>query len=474
MYQRGQLIEATISDRAEDDRCFARLGDGICVFVQGYLAVGDVVEAEILKVKKNYLEAKAKRVLQPSAQRTAPRCTHFGVCGGCKWQHLNYDAQLAQKVKHVQDALEHIGNFTAIPMHRPIGAELIFHYRNKIEFSFSNERFLLEEERHTQPLNKPADFALGFHAPHRYDKVVDIDLCYIAPPEVNTALNVVKAFAMRSTLAPYSPRTNEGFWRHLSIRKAFRTGEVMVNLVTSWYEEALMQAAAAELQQALGTALVSVVNNITTHKGGVSIGEEEKIIFGKGFITEKLGKWQFEISANSFFQTNTLQAERLYETVLKMAQLTPNDTVYDLYCGTGSIAIFVSPYCKKVLGIEVVESAVRDAMRNAARNAVQNCVFHQLDLKDFGKLEPELNAFGMPDVVITDPPRAGMHPDAVKTLLKLAPKRIIYVSCNPASLARDAKLLCEHGKYSLCEVQAIDMFPHTNHIESVARLEKNL
>jgi 23S rRNA (uracil1939-C5)-methyltransferase len=248
----------------------------------------------------------------------------------------------------------------------------------------------------------------------------------------------------------------------------------MVNLVTSWYEEALMQAAAAELQQALGTALVSVVNNITTHKGGVSIGEEEKIIFGKGFITEKLGKWQFEISANSFFQTNTLQAERLYETVLKMAQLTPNDTVYDLYCGTGSIAIFVSPYCKKVLGIEVVESAVRDAMRNAARNAVQNCVFHQLDLKDFGKLEPELNAFGMPDVVITDPPRAGMHPDAVKTLLKLAPKRIIYVSCNPASLARDAKLLCEHGKYSLCEVQAIDMFPHTNHIESVARLEKNL
>jgi 23S rRNA (uracil1939-C5)-methyltransferase len=157
-----------------------------------------------------------------------------------------------------------------------------------------------------------------------------------------------------------------------------------------------------------------------------------------------------------------------------MAQLTPNDTVYDLYCGTGSIAIFVSPYCKKVLGIEVVESAVRDAVRNAARNAVRNCVFHQLDLKDFGKLKPELNAFGMPDVVITDPPRAGMHPDAVKTLLKLAPKRIIYVSCNPASLARDAKLLCEHGKYSLCEVQAIDMFPHTNHIESVARLEKNL
>lgn len=471
MYQKGQLVEATISDRAEDDRCFARLDDGIGVFVQGYLAIGDRVEAEIFKVKRNYLEAKAKRVLAPSSQRVEPRCAHFGVCGGCKWQHLDYAAQLEQKAKQVADALAHIGNFSAVEMLPPIGAETLFHYRNKIEFSFSDQRFLLEGE--SRKPEKPTTFALGFHAPRRFDKVVDIDLCHIAAPEMNIALNVVKAFARQSPFAPYSVRTNQGFWRHLCIRKALRTGETMINLVTSWFEPALMQELLAELRRALPESLTTLVNNITTRKSGTSIGEEEKVIFGKGFITEKLGDLKFKISANSFFQTNTEQAEKLYETALQMADLSTSDVVYDLYCGTGSIAIFVAHRCKKVLGVEVVESAIQDARDNAALNGAENCTFRQLDLKDFNKLKSELSAFGLPDVVITDPPRAGMHPDAVKFLLELSPKRIVYVSCNPASLARDAKTLCECGEYHLIKTQAIDMFPHTNHIESVAVLEKN-
>ncbi|MCS7014159.1 MAG: 23S rRNA (uracil(1939)-C(5))-methyltransferase RlmD [Chloroherpetonaceae bacterium] len=471
-YQKGACLEVTISDRAEDNRCFARLPDGCCLFVSGLVTIGDTVEVEIVKVKKNYLEAQAKRVLQPSPLRVEPHCSHFGICGGCKWQHLAYSAQLEQKRKQVKDALEHIGGFCNPNVLPAIGATEHFGYRNKVEFSFSNQRFLLESERETTALEKPLDFALGFHAPNRFDKVVDIDECHIAAPEMNQALRVVKAFAQQSMLPAYSIKTNEGFWRHLVVRKAFRTGEVMVNVVTSWYEPTAMTELASALQRELGSCLTSVVNNLTTRRSGVSMGEEEKLIWGKSCITEQLGNLRFNISANSFFQTNTVQAERLYELVRVFAHLEPSDIVYDLYCGTGSISLFVAPHCKKVLGIELVESAIKDAEENARLNAIENASFRRLDLKDFRRIVPELHAFGRPDVVITDPPRAGMHPDAIQTLLQLAPRRVVYVSCNPASLARDGKRLCEKGLYRLCEIQPIDMFPQTNHIESIACFER--
>lgn len=472
MYQKGAYLEVTISDRAEDNQCFARLPDGLCVFVSGQVTIGDTVAVEVVKVKKNYLEAQARQLLIPSPWRIEPRCTHFGTCGGCKWQHLHYQAQLEQKQKQVRDALEHIGGFEHPTVHPTIGAQRQFYYRNKVEFSFANQRFLTESEQGQSNLEKPIDFALGFHAPNRFDKVVDIEECYIAAPEMNETLRVVKAFALRSGLAPYSAKTNEGFWRHLVVRKAFRTGELMVNLVTSWYEPKVMQRLAEMLHAALGECLTSVVNNLTTRRSGVSMGEEEKLIFGKSYITERLGDLRFNISANSFFQTNTEQAERLYEQARRFAQLEPSDIVYDLYCGTGSISLYVARQCQKVLGIEVIESAIKDAEENARRNGIQNATFRRLDLREFRRLLPELQQFGKPDVVITDPPRAGMHPDAVRTLLQLAPKRIVYVSCNPASLARDAKLLCESKSYHLCEIQPIDMFPQTNHIESVARFER--
>ncbi|NTW49674.1 MAG: 23S rRNA (uracil(1939)-C(5))-methyltransferase RlmD, partial [Chlorobiales bacterium] len=430
--------------------------------------------AEVRRVKKKYLEAVATKVISPSPNRVSPQCAHFGVCGGCKWQHMIYDAQLRQKEKQVSDALRHIGGFQEFVIHPAQGAAKFYNYRNKIDFSFGDQRYLLVEEiaHKGDALQKPKSFALGFHVPGRYDKVIDIDRCDIASPEMNTVLSVVKAFCLEKALPVYSTVTDQGFLRNLVIRAGENTGELMVNLVTSWHEADLMQELAGRLKAALGEKLTAFVNNISTRKNTSAFGEEEFSVLGPNAITESLGDYRFNISANSFFQTNTAQALALYQKTLEYAQIEKTDTVYDLYCGTGSISIFISQACQKVLGVEVIESAVTDANQNAVRNGVSNCTFKLLDLKDFGKMLNDLSAFGMPDVVITDPPRAGMHPKAVETLLKLAPKRIVYVSCNPASLARDGKLFCENGEYRLEEVQPVDMFPHTNHIESVARFER--
>ncbi len=471
MYQKGQTITATLSDLAEDDKCYAKLPDGMSVFIRGTLAVGDTVEAVIYKAKKSYLEAQFTKLLSPSPLRTEARCDVFGICGGCKWQHIDYNAQLQQKNKQVRDALTHIGGFHDVSMLKPIGAKRIYHYRNKVDFSLSNARYLLPSEMNAPQPSKRNDFAIGFHAPHRYDKVIDIEQCYIAPAEANLVLNTVRTFALQHHLTIYNSHTHEGFLRNLVVRKAFRTNELMVNLVTTWHEPALMKSLLDALDASLGNALTTFVNNVSTKKNTVAFGEEEFVVFGKGFITEQLGEYRFNISANSFFQTNTEQAERLYETVLRFAGLSGNEIVYDLYCGTGSISIFISKHCQKVFGIELVESAVRDAVANASENQVHNCTFKMLDLMKFETLRSELISFGAPDVVITDPPRAGMHPKAVQTMLQFQPKKIVYVSCNPASLARDAKLICESGKYRLATVQAVDMFPHTNHIESVALFE---
>jgi|YNPBryulayer2012_1023412.scaffolds.fasta_scaffold04877_1 23S rRNA (uracil1939-C5)-methyltransferase len=469
MYRKGQTITATLSDLADGDKCYAKLPDGMSVFIRGTLAIGDTVEATIYKAKKSYLEAQFTQLLSPSPLRTEPKCEVFGICGGCKWQHLDYNAQLQQKNKHVLDTLTHIGGFRNITMLEPIGATRLYHYRNKVDFSLSTSRYLLPNEMNAP--QKRTDFAIGFHAPQRYDKVIDIEQCHIAPEEANLVLNTVRNFALKQSLTIYNTHTHEGYLRNLVVRKAFRTQELMVNLVTSWHDAALMQHLLNALQTTLGTRLTTFVNNISTKKNTVAFGEEEHLIFGKGFITEKLGEYAFNISANSFFQTNTEQAERLYEITRDFAELNGSETVYDLYCGTGSISIFISRHCKQVFGIELVESAVQDAIANAERNRVRNCTFKMLDLMKFESIQSELRAFGLPDVIVTDPPRSGMHPKAVQTMLNFAPKKIVYVSCNPASLARDSKLICESGKYRLVKVQAVDMFPHTNHIESVALFE---
>jgi 23S rRNA (uracil1939-C5)-methyltransferase len=457
------------------------------IFVQGTAAVGDTVMAEIFKIKKKYLVSRFHELVKPSPHRIEPICPYFGLCGGCKWQHMDYPEQLRLKRKQVQDALERIGGFHELECNPCLPAPELFNYRNKMDFSFTDLRYLSPEEiKHQDTKNtklgdlsvlsaasvkKPLDFALGFHASGCYAKAIDIDHCDLSPEEMNIALNTVRAFCLRhkEELPIYSTRSHTG---ELMVRKGGNTGEFMVNLVTSTHNPGLMQALCEDLKAVLGDRLTTFVNNTTSAKNTVAFGEKEFVLHGPGFITDRLGDYIYRISANSFFQTNTAQAETLYRKILDTAQLKPTDIVYDLFCGTGSITLFASGHCQKVLGVELIESSVRDARENAKRHSVENCEFIQLDLKDIKLIEDDMRDFGHPDVVITDPPRAGMNPKAVKMLLKIAPPVIVYVSCNPASLARDGQILCEEGKYKLVHCQPVDMFPQTNHVESVARFER--
>jgi 23S rRNA (uracil1939-C5)-methyltransferase len=475
MVQKGDLLTLDLIDNADNDRYFGR-HETMGVFVRSFsgqrLAIGDRIEAEVFKLKKNYIEATFKNLMVPSPSRIDALCSHFGTCGGCKWQHIVYSEHLRLKEKQVVDALVHLGGFENPNVIAAVWATELYGYRNKVDYSLSRERFLTRDEINLTELLKPKDFAIGFHAPERYDKVIDIDYCHIATEEMNVALSTVRQFALKHQLTIYSTATHDGFLRNLVVRQGFRTKELMINLVTSSHEKGLMDSLSADLQVALGTRLTTFVNNISTKKNTVAFGETEVVMFGEGKITEKIGDYTFSISANSFFQTNTVQAERLYDITRRFAALRETDTVYDLYCGTGSISIFISKQCKQVFGIELVSDSIADAKTNAQLNGVTNCTFQELDLKDFSKIEPALIAFGKPDVIITDPPRAGMHAKAVETMRQLAPRKIIYVSCNPSSLARDGKLICEDGQYRLIQVQAVDMFPHTNHIESVAMFER--
>jgi 23S rRNA (uracil1939-C5)-methyltransferase len=473
-FQKGQVIEVEITDAAEAEKCFGRLTDGVAVFVQGMVAVGDTVEAKVYKIKKKFLEARMVRVLKPSPARVQATCSHFGVCGGCKWQHVDYPEQLRLKRKILEDALAHLGAFDRVTVHPVLPAPLPFGYRNKVDFSFSDKRFLLPEEVDlpATELRKPANFALGFHAPQRYAKAIDIDYCFISTPEMNEVLALVRAFFLARGTSVYNPKTHLGFLRNLVVRQSEANGEVMVNLVTSRYDEALMKDLALHVKKALGTKLGTVVCNITQRQNQVAFGDEEVVVDGPGVLTEKLADFTYSISANSFFQTNTQQALTLYEKILELSALTGTERVYDLYCGTGSISLFLARSCKEVLGVEVIESALRDAEANAERNGIENVTFQALDMRNLKKSLDSFRAWGEPDVIVTDPPRAGMHPKAVEALRELAPQRIVYVSCKPASLARDARALCEGGAYRLEGVHPVDMFPHTTHIEAVAVLQR--
>jgi 23S rRNA (uracil1939-C5)-methyltransferase len=469
--RKGDTIELTVTDLAEKEQCFGRLDNGMAVMVSGMLAIGDRVSAKIKKVKQRYIEAIAVEVLEASPDRTEPVCSYFGVCGGCKLMHIRYEAQLVYKQKKVKDALEHLGDFVAPPVMEALACREPFHYRNKIEFSCSNMRYLLPEELSLEVLQRPKGFALGFHTPGNFEKVIDIDYCYLAKESMNRVLALTREFALANALVPYGAKAHTGFLRNLVVRFSENREEVMVNLVTSWYDEPLMERYRMHLESGMAGQKMTVVNNVTERKNTVATGEKEFTLSGAGYITERLGALDFRISANSFFQTNSSQAELLYQSILEVAGLRAEDTVYDLYCGTGTITLYLAKHCRQVVGLEVVESSINDARSNAAFNNIDNAAFFQVDLKDFQGMLDLLGSYDAPGVIITDPPRAGMHPKALSTMLRLRPRRIIYVSCNPASLARDGKEICLQG-YKLLSVQPVDMFPHTSHIESVACFER--
>jgi len=411
VYRKGDIVELLITDMADKDECFGKLECGMGVMVGGMLAVGDRVSARITRVRQRYLKAIALEVLEPSLDRTETVCGDFGMCGGCKLMHIRYDAQLRYKEKKVHDALLHIGGFTDPPMLPALGAPSPVHYRNKIEFSCSGKRYLRPEELSMDELLKPKNFALGFHAPGNFEKVIDTARCHLATEEMNTVLRLSRSLALENGMEPYMAREHTGFLRNLVVRSSVNTGEVMVNIVTSWYDGELMERYSAHIQAGMQGVSMTIVNNVTSRRNTVATGEQEYTLAGSGTISEKLGPLEFRISANSFFQTNTLQAEALYGRILEAAELKAGDTVYDLYCGTGTITLWLARHAGRAIGLEVIESAIQDARSNAESNAISNAHFFQADLKDLAAMMEQFEAHGRPDVIVTDPPRAGIAPE---------------------------------------------------------------
>jgi 23S rRNA (uracil1939-C5)-methyltransferase len=469
--KRGDLLTLALEQFAFEGKSIGRV-DGLVVFVTGAVP-GDEVKVELTKVKKSFCEARAVEVLVPSPLRAEPRCRYFGTCGGCRWQNVRYEAQLAFKRRHVIDALERIGGVQGVSVKETLGSTNNYFYRNKMEFSFG-ERWRTTEELQRQNgpgEQEPGDaFALGLHIPERYDRVLDIEECWLQSGLSTQIVNAVREFARRRGLLVYSPRTQTGYLRNLVIRQSTHTGELMVNLVTREDLPESMNALAGQLLR-LFPSITTICNNITDRQSQVAVGDREVVYHGPGFITERIGSRTYRISANSFFQTNTLQAERLYEAARYMAQLVPADLVYDLYSGTGTIALHIADDVQAVVGIEQAASAVEDARRNAALNNVRNCSFVLGDIKEvLAERRGELNTHGTPDVMIIDPPRVGMHPDVVRAVLEMNPHRIVYISCNPATQARDIALLVP--RYRIEDVQPVDMFPHTFHIENIVALSR--
>jgi 23S rRNA (uracil1939-C5)-methyltransferase len=456
--KKGQVLELEITQIAFGGKGLARV-DGMAVFVDQAIP-GDRVMARITKKKKSYAQARVMERIAISPLRIEAPCPYSGICGGCKWQFLGYEQQLVYKQQHVQEALEHIGLIKDIPVHPTIASENMFGYRNKMEFSCAERRWLLPEEMGCDGVD--TGMALGLHVPGTFYKVLDIEACLLQPALGNAILSDVRQYIKNSPLPVYGLRSHEGFWRFLVLRHSVAMDQWMVNIVTSSKERDHVQPLADQLMETYEN-VTSVMNNITAGKAGVAFGESEVCLAGDAVIIERIGEYDFEISANSFFQTNSLGAQRLYALATEYAQLTGDETVVDLYCGAGSISIFISKMAKEVIGMEITESAVADAHRNCRRNCIDNCRFIGGDIRF------TLPQLGMkPDVMIIDPPRAGMHQDVVKEVLGLSPKRIVYVSCNPATMARDVALL--NNDYEMIEVQPVDMFPHTFHIESVAKL----
>lgn len=440
----------------------------LVIFVP-YVVPGDVVDLQVKRKKNHYAEAVAVKFHEKSPLRTEPFCSHFGVCGGCKWQCLSYEEQLKYKQKQVFDNLTRIGK-VELPEFRPIlGSEKTRFYRNKLEFTFSNKRWLTEEEV-KQDVKYDQMNAVGFHIPGAFDKVLAIDKCWLQDDISNQIRNAVRDYAYAHNFPFFDLRTQEGLLRNIMIRTS-STGELMVVLQCKVTDdegrrkmEEILQFMADSFPQI--TSLMYVINN----KCNDTIGDLDVEVFkGNDHIFEEMEGLRFKVGPKSFYQTNSEQAYNLYKVAREFAGLTGNELVYDLYTGTGTIANFVARQARKVVGIEYVPEAIEDAKVNSALNGIDNTLFYAGDMKDI-LTNDFIAEHGRPDVIITDPPRAGMHNDVIDVILVAEPKRIVYVSCNPATQARDLQLL--DGKYKVTAVQPVDMFPHTHHVENVVQLER--
>lgn len=458
------LEKVSIQKIAAEGKSIAYIDEKV-LFVPNTLP-GDIVDVQVTRKRKNFMEGTVIKTHHWSDLRTTPACKHFGICGGCKWQNLPYEKQLEFKQQEVIDNLQRIGKVTLQNIFPIIGSSKQLYYRNKLEFTFSNKRFLTREEI-SQDVSIERTPALGFHVPGLFDKVVDIDHCCLQGSLSNDIRNYIRKYARQNNLSFYDIREQQGFLRTLTIRTA-STGEIMVILAFGHEElsarEKLLQALIQQFPQI--TSLMYVINE----KLNDNLTDQEILCYkGRDHIFEEMENLQFKIGPKSFYQTNSEQAYNLYRRVRELAGLTGQETVYDLYTGTGTIANFIARQAQKVIGIEYVPEAIEDAKVNSAINHIGNTLFYAGDMKEV------LNAsfiekHGRPDIIITDPPRAGMHPDVVQTLLEAQPQRIVYVSCNSATQARDLQMM--DATYEIMAVQPVDMFPHTHHVENIVLLQK--
>ena len=458
------LENVPVTGYAAEGKSLARV-NGKVIFVQGAVP-GDVADVLITKNKKDWAEGNVIKIKEYSKERVTPFCIHFGVCGGCKWQMLPYQKQLEYKEQEARDVFKRIGKLHGAVVLPIIGSDDTIHYRNKLEFTFSNKKYLTGDEIKELGDHEWPGGAFGYHVPRLYDKIIDIKECWLMDDLNNVIRNSLRNLAEKNSYSYYDIKEHKGWLRNVIIRYC-TTGELMINLVFGYDDkkerENICNFLLEEIPQI--STLVYTINP----KWNDSLNDLNPIaVHGKGYVIEKLEDFNFKISPKSFFQTNTKQAEKLYKVVRKFASLNGSETVYDLYCGTGSIGIFLSNNAKKVIGVDVIEDAVNDAKENARLNQVDHASFFSGDVIEICN-DSFFELHGRPDVVIVDPPRAGLHSKLTNKLLEISSPKIVYVSCNVATQARDLQLLSE--KYSIEKLQPVDMFPHTHHIECVALLK---
>lgn len=461
--KRGDVLDVTIEKFADRGRSVVRV-NGQVLFIYGGVP-GDEVRVRVDRTRKSFAEGRILDLRNPSGLRVEPRCFYFGTCGGCKWQHVSYEAQLDAKRQSVEEMFLHHGPWEQCTVLPTLGSEKEYFYRNKMEFSFSTGRWLTPEEIASGERFEMG-FALGLHVPGNYRKVLDLKECHLQSDLSVRIVNGIRELALQKEWSPWDPHSHQGFLRHLVIRQPAHTADLMVNLVTNGYDPSRM-GEASDFLRAEFPEVTTFVNTINTGVAQTAFGERTEVLYGSGIIRDRIGRFEFELAPNAFFQTNTLQAERLYQAARDAAELSSDDLVYDLYCGVGTISLFVSDAVRQVVGIEVIPEAVENARANAEKNSVSNCTFVAGDMLRVFRKEL-IQEHGVPDVLIVDPPRAGMHPRVVEEIGKLRPERFVYVSCNPATQVRDLAMLNE--VYEIVSVQPVDLFPQTHHVESVANL----
>ena len=460
--KKNQIIQQVeITDISSEGLAIGRINEMV-VFVKGAVP-GDVVDVEITRKKSNYREGKAIVFHTLSDRRTEPVCQHFGSCGGCKWQNMKYSEQLYFKHKQVEQTLRRLSKVELPEIEPILGSPNEYFYRNKMDYAFANKQWLTHEE---MVENIPFAPALGFHVPKYFDRILDITKCHLQPDPSNEIRLAIKKFTTEHSYTYFDARHKEGFMRNLLIRTTI-SGEVMVIVVFFYRDEEKIEMLMQHLKDTFPN--ITSLNYIVNEKGNDTIYDQDIIVFnGTPFITEQMGELRFKVGPKSFYQTNPVQAQNLYNVTLEFAGLQGGETVYDLYTGTGTIACFLAQTAAKVVGVEYVPEAIEDAHINADMNNLSNTSFYAGDMKDV--LNDEfIAANGKPDVIVTDPPRAGMHEDVVKKIVEIGAKRVVYVSCNPATQARDLALMDE--KYKVIRVKPVDMFPHTQHVENVVLLE---